>query len=249
MQQVAVGRKAEKQIGALIDKTATSIARARAEALAEEKKRLDCALHKYWQQDALEKQLDEIIDRAMKGLTAVIEFGRLPNVQALVSARFAIGKETPLYEAIDDECSQVSLLYTQKTVEFVIIGSRASMVQGVGKMREYAECEMKHSFPLTNQKLRFRRAWLRYFFLQNFESHWHDFEIERDEREVMRYRSPVDELDLRNFASINTRLAQAGKWDEDGNWSCNHVLLRFLCDCSDTKKLNQYFERTLAKLN
>ena len=248
MTQVAVGKGAGTKIRALVAQTNASIGRATAQALAEEQRRLARTLREYWQQDALEKRLDEIVAQAAKGLTAVIEFGRLPEVQNLVRALSAIRKEMPLYEADDDDRTYVALLYHEKTVEFVISGSRESMVQTVGGMMSFTQCEMSHSFLLVNQKRRFRRAWLRYFFLQNFESHWYDFEVEHDEQEVMRDRSPVNEPDLRNFARIDIRATQAGKWDEDGNWSCNHVLLRFLCDCNDAKKLNQYFERTLAKL-
>lgn len=256
MPQVAVGKEAGKKIRALIGNTGAVIAHAREQALAVEKEHLDRVLREYWQQNALEKQLDEVIDRAMKGLTAVIEFGRLPEVQSLVRARSAIRKETPFYEAKDDEAgddghTRAALLYTKKAVQFVITGSRESLVQGVGQMTRYTDCEMKCSFPLTlrNQKLRFRRAWLRHFFLQNFEMLWYDHEVEYNEWEVMKDRSSVDEFDLRNFASISPLLALAGKWDKDGDWYCNHVLIRVLCDCVDPKKLRQYFCRTLAQLD
>ena len=251
MQEVSVGKRVGTRIRTLVARTTAtmeSIDRATAKATAEEERRQAEVMREYWRQDALEKQLDAIVTRAMKGLAAVIEFGRLPEVQVLVRARSAIRKQTPLYLASEDDRTDVAVLYTGETVELVINGSRFSPVQSARSedVRRFNECTMKHLFPLMNRKLRFRRAWLRLFFLQDFESHWYDFDVEYDEREVKKHRSVVRERELRSFDLANASAAQTRRWGDD--WRCNHVLMSFLCDCSDAKKLNQYFERTLAKV-
>ncbi len=247
MPHVAVGKGVGTKISALVARTKVSIDRAMAKAANEQKRRQDRILSEQRAQSMLEKRLDEILAEAAVGLTAALEFGRLPEVQALVRVRSSIEKVTPLYSAFEDSHTYVAIVYKKDALEFVIDGSRASMVQGVGKATRFVPCAMNYSFPLADKNWRFRRAWLRFFFLQNFEGHWYSHDVEYNEQDVMEDRSPVKNTQLREFDLVDTRSAQAGKWGEE--WCCNHVLIRLLCECSDPKKLGQHFKRTLAKLD
>lgn len=223
-------------------------------------------------QTAREQKLDRQIVLAMRGVSAIVRLCEDSHIQKLIKARDSIGKSVPLYHAYrdggsawdfliaDERCGYVWGVHNPRdqeiSVDAILHPNEIELYIGIlflGHL-DYSgrsvkddeistwECKIPLSLPRKGRKE--VKSELRTIATSDLSSPWEDWSISPD------YAEPVTDALINKIRRGDARLAAhtAKNAKAEYEWMANHVLVRFLMDCSRQERLQEYLELALKRI-